>query len=99
MAENGSLDDHLKKFKELNERLTEMGEPLSDKQKTALLLGSIPPSWHNFANIFWLTTNGPIFVEMESNILANQARIKSGQDSRRKEERRQASANASNSHS
>ncbi|KAH9098596.1 hypothetical protein Ae201684P_017808 [Aphanomyces euteiches] len=77
MAENGSLDDHLKKFKELNERLTEMGEPLSDKQKTALLLGSIPPSWHNFANIFWLTTNGPIFVEMESNILANQARIKS----------------------
>ncbi|KAH9150471.1 hypothetical protein AeRB84_006689, partial [Aphanomyces euteiches] len=99
MAENGSLDDHLKKFKELNERLTEMGEPLSDKQKTALLLRSMPPSWHNFANIFWSTTNGPTFVEMESNILANQARIKSGQDSRRKEERRQASANASNSHS
>ncbi|KAH9075470.1 hypothetical protein Ae201684P_004150 [Aphanomyces euteiches] len=93
-TESGSLEEHLKKYKEIAEKLADLGDPVSDKQKAALLLDSMPDSWNNFAAIYWSATVGPSFVELESSILAYQKRRTTGHDARRKEERRTANAAA-----
>ncbi|KAH9112324.1 hypothetical protein AeMF1_013327 [Aphanomyces euteiches] len=93
-TESGSLEEHLKKFKEITKKLADLGEPVSDKQKAALLLDSMSDSWNNFAAIYWSATVGPSFVELESSILAYQKRRTTGHDARRKEEQRTANAAA-----
>ena len=45
MSEDSSVDMHLKEMKELTEKLSSIGAPISEEDQVVTLLGSLPPSF------------------------------------------------------
>ena len=45
MSEGNSIDTHLKEMKELTDKLSSIGAPISEEDQVIMLLGSLPPSF------------------------------------------------------
>ena len=45
MSEGNTVDMHLKEMKELTDKLSSIGAPISEEDQVVTLLGSLPPSF------------------------------------------------------
>ena len=53
MKEGTSMEEHIKRMKELTDRLATLNAPVSEEDQVVTLLGSLPPSYSNlYSNSF-----------------------------------------------
>lgn len=79
MVEGDSVIDHLTKFKSIRAQLIDLGEEIEDGEISYLTLQSLPPSFHDFAEVMfglWSEDNPFRFDKLGESILREEMRKK-----------------------
>ena len=76
MSEGSSIDAHLKEMKELTDKLSSIGAPISEEDQVVTLLGSLPPSFSTVVTALEARVDGLTMDFVQQQLIHHERKLK-----------------------